>query len=98
MSSAGSEWRRFDAPSIGCADGARQRPPTGHRAFTPRPQPSPGRAFPDCCASISGDSGSLIVRRPGNRATGLLFAGSSTHTIANHIGDVLSALGVTLVV
>ena len=48
--------------------------------------------------SDSGDSGSLIVRRGGNRATGLLFAGSSTHTIANHIGKVLSALGVTLVV
>jgi hypothetical protein len=48
--------------------------------------------------SESGDSGSLIVRRPGNRATGLLFAGSGSHTIANHIGDVLAALGVTLVV
>ncbi len=48
--------------------------------------------------SDSGDSGSLIVRRSGNRATGLLFAGSATHTIANHIGEVLTALGVTLVV
>ena len=48
--------------------------------------------------SDSGDSGSLIVRRAGNRATGLLFAGSATHTIANHIGEVLTALGVTLVV
>ena len=48
--------------------------------------------------SDAGDSGSLIVRRSGNRATGLLFAGSSTHTIANHIKDVLTALGVTLVV
>jgi hypothetical protein len=48
--------------------------------------------------SESGDSGSLIVRRPGNRATGLLFAGSGSHTIANHIGDVLAALGVRLVV
>jgi hypothetical protein len=48
--------------------------------------------------SDAGDSGSLIVRRSGNRATGLLFAGSSTHTIANHIGDVLTALAVTLVV
>jgi hypothetical protein len=48
--------------------------------------------------SDSGDSGALIVRRAGNRATGLLFAGSSSHTIANHIGDVLTALGVTLVV
>jgi len=48
--------------------------------------------------SDSGDSGSLIVRRTGNRATGLLFAGSSSHTIANHIQDVLTALGVTLVI
>jgi hypothetical protein len=48
--------------------------------------------------SDAGDSGSLIVRRSGNRATGLLFAGSASHTIANHIGDVLTALGVTLMV
>jgi hypothetical protein len=48
--------------------------------------------------SDSGDSGSLIVTRPGKLATGLLFAGSSSHTIANPIQDVLSALGVTLVV
>jgi len=48
--------------------------------------------------SDSGDSGSLIVTRPQNRATGLLFAGSSSHTIANPITEVLTALGVTLVV
>jgi hypothetical protein len=47
--------------------------------------------------STNGDSGSLIVDRTTKRATGLLFAGSSTHTIANHIEDVLAALGVTLV-
>jgi hypothetical protein len=47
--------------------------------------------------SNSGDSGSLIVERTSNQATGLLFAGSSSHTIANHISDVLAALGVTLV-
>ncbi len=29
---------------------------------------------------------------------GLLFAGSFTHTIANHIKDVLTALNVTIVV
>lgn len=46
--------------------------------------------------SASGDSGSLIVDRTTRRATGLLFAGSSTHTIANHLGDVLAALGVAL--
>jgi hypothetical protein len=46
--------------------------------------------------SNSGDSGSLIVdgsRRP----VGLLFAGSSSgYTFANQIGQVLSALGVTV--
>jgi hypothetical protein len=46
--------------------------------------------------SAAGDSGSLILDRQTNNAVGLLFAGSSTHTIANHIGDVLHALGVTL--
>jgi hypothetical protein len=46
--------------------------------------------------SAAGDSGSLILQRGTNRAVGLLFAGSSTHTIANHIGDVLQALKVTL--
>jgi hypothetical protein len=47
--------------------------------------------------STNGDSGSLIVDRTTKRATGLLFAGSASHTIANHIEDVLAALGVTLV-
>ena len=46
--------------------------------------------------SASGDSGSLILERQTNKATGLLFAGSSTHTVANHIHEVLAALGVTL--
>jgi len=46
--------------------------------------------------SAAGDSGSLILERSTNKAVGLLFAGSSTHTIANHIDDVLSALKVTL--
>jgi len=50
-----------------------------------------GQAF-----SGAGDSGSLIVERASNSAVGLLFAGSSTHTIANHISDDLQALGVTL--
>ena len=48
--------------------------------------------------SASGDSGSLILERSSNRAVGLLFAGSSSHTIANHIDDVLRALNVRLVV
>jgi hypothetical protein len=46
--------------------------------------------------SGAGDSGSLIVERSSNMAVALLFAGSSTHTIANHISDVLNALNVTL--
>jgi hypothetical protein len=46
--------------------------------------------------SNAGDSGSLILQRGTNKAVGLLFAGSSSHTIANHIGDVLQALSVTL--
>lgn len=46
--------------------------------------------------SAAGDSGSLILERPSNKAVGLLFAGSASHTIANHIGDVLKALNVTL--
>ena len=47
--------------------------------------------------SAAGDSGSLILERSTNRAVGLLFAGSSSHTIANHIDAVLSALNVRLV-
>ncbi len=45
-----------------------------------------------------GDSGSLIVEdvAPNPRAIGLLFAGSSTTTIANPINTVLSAFGVTM--
>lgn len=52
----------------------------------------------DAGASFSnaGDSGSLIVDRGTSRATGLLFAGSASHTIANHIQDVLTALKVSL--
>src|SRR5712691_9971695 len=46
--------------------------------------------------SNAGDSGSLILQRVTTKAVGLLFAGSSSHTIANHIDDVLKALGVTL--
>jgi len=47
--------------------------------------------------SDAGDSGSLIVDRKTKKATGLPFAGSSSHTIANHIENVLGQLGVTLV-
>ncbi|WP_157369895.1 chymotrypsin family serine protease [Zavarzinella formosa] len=46
--------------------------------------------------SDTGDSGSLILERSTNKAVGLLFAGSATHTIANHIDKALTALGVQL--
>jgi hypothetical protein len=46
--------------------------------------------------SQAGDSGSLILERSTQKAVGLLFAGSNTHTIANHIADVLKALGVKM--
>lgn len=48
--------------------------------------------------SDSGDSGSMIVDRKTKCATALLFAGSATHTIANHMSDVLAELNVTLIV
>jgi hypothetical protein len=47
--------------------------------------------------SQGGDSGSLIVTDSGARPTGLLFAGSTTTTIANKITDVLAALSVSIV-
>jgi len=47
--------------------------------------------------SQPGDSGSLILERDSQMAIGLLFAGSPSHTLANHIDDVLRALNVTLV-
>jgi hypothetical protein len=43
--------------------------------------------------SNSGDSGSLILERGTNRPVGLLFAGSASYTIANHISQVLAQLG-----
>ena len=50
--------------------------------------------------SAGGDSGSLIVvnerGRDNNRPVGLLFAGSQFFTIANPIGPVLEAFGVTI--
>jgi hypothetical protein len=51
-----------------------------------------GESFSD-----SGDSGSMIVARATRRPTGLLFAGSASHTIANHMQDVLDALAVDIV-
>jgi len=47
--------------------------------------------------SAGGDSGSLIVTNDGNKnPVGLLFAGSSTRTIANRIDLVLGRFGVTI--
>ncbi len=48
--------------------------------------------------SAGGDSGSLVVENVASkpRAVGLLFAGSSTTTVANPIDAVLSAFGVTM--
>ncbi len=45
-----------------------------------------------------GDSGSLLVTSTGNSPVGLLFAGnmSGKYAVANHIGDVLSAFGVSI--
>jgi hypothetical protein len=46
--------------------------------------------------SAGGDSGSLIVTGTGENPVGLLFAGSSSYTIANPIDLVLSYFGVTI--
>ncbi len=51
-----------------------------------------GGAFSD-----HGDSGSVIVDRRTKRPTALLFAGSSTHTIGNHLSEVLRQLSVRIV-
>ena len=50
-----------------------------------------GKAFSDV-----GDSGALIVEQGSHRAVGLLIAGSSSHSIANHINAVLEKMEVTL--
>ena len=47
--------------------------------------------------SGAGDSGSLIVTQAAAQPVGLLFAGSSTTTVANPISDVSSAFGVSVV-
>lgn len=46
--------------------------------------------------SAGGDSGSLVVTQEGNHPVGLLFAGSSSYTIANPIEPVLSRFNVTI--
>ena len=46
--------------------------------------------------SDAGDSGALVVERATGKAVGLLFAGSASHSAANHIADVLAALQLQL--
>ena len=46
--------------------------------------------------SAGGDSGSLVVTEDGNHPVGLLFAGSSSYTIANPINTVLTRFNVTI--
>ncbi|NQW17543.1 MAG: carboxypeptidase regulatory-like domain-containing protein [Chloroflexi bacterium] len=46
--------------------------------------------------SAGGDSGSLIVTKDGNNPVALLFAGSTTVTIGNPIGAVLSRFNVAI--
>lgn len=46
--------------------------------------------------SAGGDSGSLIVTYMGKNPVGLLFAGSTTITVANPIDPVLARFGVTI--
>jgi hypothetical protein len=46
--------------------------------------------------SDSGDSGSIILERGTNAAVGLLFGGSPSYTIANHIANVLRSLRVRM--
>jgi hypothetical protein len=45
-----------------------------------------------------GDSGALVVAEDSGRAVGLLIGGSADFSVANHLDDVLTDLGVTLVV
>lgn len=47
--------------------------------------------------SKGGDSGSLLMSRAEQKATGLLFAGSDRVTIHNNIANVLMALGVEMI-
>ncbi|MCY1322238.1 hypothetical protein D9M68_472490 [compost metagenome] len=46
--------------------------------------------------SEEGDSGALILEQTTGMAIGLLFAGTSTISFANHIADVLDSFGVEL--
>jgi len=45
-----------------------------------------------------GDSGAIVVEVDSGRATGLLIGGSTEYSVANHLDDVLTELGVSLVI
>ena len=47
--------------------------------------------------SEAGDSGALVVDRKSKRPVGLLFGGTDRYTVANHLPDVLTHLGVSIV-
>ena len=44
-----------------------------------------------------GDSGALVVDADSRRAVGLLIGGNGEISVANHLEDVLSQLGLSLV-
>ncbi|WP_429817966.1 hypothetical protein [Ensifer sp. B1-9] len=46
--------------------------------------------------SEQGDSGALILEQTTGMAIGLLFAGTSTISFANHIADVLDSFGLEI--
>lgn len=46
---------------------------------------------------LEGDSGAVVVQKDEGKVVGLLFGGSDSHAIVNHIEDVLGELNVELV-
>ena len=48
--------------------------------------------------SADGDSGAIVVEVDSGAALGLLIGGSPEYSIANHLADVLTELGVSLVI
>jgi hypothetical protein len=54
------------------------------------------RGLGSAAFSDSGDSGALVLERDSNAAVGLLFGGSATYTIANHIAKALRSLRVRM--
>jgi hypothetical protein len=56
------------------------------------------RVPPFTSFGLGGDSGSLIVTKPGSKAVGLYFAGpdGGEYGLANHISDVLAEMQIEL--